>query len=301
MIAHRSASASSHVHLVQRVCRFIDEQLPEPLTLAALAAHAGLSPFHLQRIFKRVMGVSPREYADARRLDHFKRGLRAGQDVTTALYDAGYGSASRIYERAPTRLGMTPAAYGRGGLGMAIGYTIVDGAAASLGRLLVAATPRGVCAVMMGPSEAALTVRLRSEYPAAQIHRAQPDDGAAAGPWVRALKAHLEGAEPHLDLPLDVRATAFQCRVWALLRAIPYGQTRSYGQIARALGQPKAARAVARACATNPVAIAIPCHRVVRENGELGGYRWGRQRKQALLEHERTQAPEGRPMRQPRA
>jgi len=198
------------------------------------------------------------------------------------MFDAGYGSSSRFYERAVPKLGMAPSVYRRGGAGMRIAYAIVDSANASLGRLLVAATTRGVCAVAMGSSDAELTRALSREYPSAAI---TADEGALAQ-WTRAILAHLEGRQPRLDLPLDVQATAFQWQVWEALAAIPYGETRTYAEIADAIGKPSAARAVARACATNPVALAIPCHRVVPAAGGHGGYRWGVERKKTLLKEE---------------
>lgn len=265
--------------MVQKVCRYIEAHRNERLTLAAMSAELGVSPHHLQRTFRCVMGVTPRQYADALRLISLKASLRKGRDVTTALYDAGYGSSSRLYERANARLGMTPATYRRGGENMHINYTIVD---CPLGRLLVAATKRGICAVSLGDSAAKLETFLRDEFPLAEIHR----DRNGLNRWVAAILKHLRGREPQLDVPVDVQATAFQWRVWEELRAIPYGSTRSYSEVARALGRPTATRAVARACATNPVAVVIPCHRVVREDGGLGGYRWGLERKRALIEQE---------------
>ncbi len=268
---------------VGRVCELIDAHLDagdEGLpTLAELAAEVGLSPHYLQRSFKRLMGISPREYADARRLGRFKAGLKAGDGVAAATYDAGYGSASRVYEKSNGRLGMTPATYAKGGRGMAIGFTVADSA---LGKLLVAATARGVSAVYLGDDDAALEAALRAEYPEAEIAR----DDAGLGRWVRMLAAYLTGEGPHPELPLDLQATAFQWRVFQALLEIPYGETRSYKEIAAALGEPKAVRAVARACATNRVALAIPCHRVVGADGALRGYRWGAERKQALLQME---------------
>jgi AraC family transcriptional regulator of adaptative response/methylated-DNA-[protein]-cysteine methyltransferase len=265
--------------LVEAACRTIETHLDGPLPLAVLGRAVGSSPYHLHRVFKRVMGLTPREYAAACRLDTLKARLREGEEVTNALYDAGYGSSRGLYEQALGQLGMTPATYRRRGGGMQIGYTIVD---SPLGRLLVAATERGLCAVYPGDSDAALEAALRREYPAAGITAA---DGRL-GPWVAAILRHLEGQPLPPDLPLDVQATAFQGRVWAALRAIPYGDTRSYGAVAAALGEQKAARAVAGACARNPVALVIPCHRVVQEDGGLGGYRWGVARKRQLLEQE---------------
>lgn len=267
--------------LVARVVRAIEQNADARLTLAALSAAVGASPHHLQRTFKRWMGVSPRQYQEARRLEGFKARVRQGQGVTRALYEAGYGSSSRLYERAPARLGMTPATYRKGGSGMSIHYTT---AASPLGRLLVARTERGVCVVSLADSDHALQAQLRREYPLAEVRRDR--NGLAAA--VRALLRHLAGRQPRLDLPLDVRGTAFQIRVWEELRRIPYGQTRSYGEVAQAIGKPKAARAVGAACGSNPVPLIIPCHRVVRGGGALGGYGLGLPRKRRLLEAERT-------------
>jgi AraC family transcriptional regulator of adaptative response/methylated-DNA-[protein]-cysteine methyltransferase len=275
-----SAHSEGQSDLAERARQVIDEQPDEALTLEQLGAQVGASPHHLQRVFKRVIGITPRQYAEARRLDRLKARLKQGDNVTTALYQAGYNSSSRLYEQAPDRLGMTPATYRRGGAGARIGYSI---AGSPLGRLLVAATERGVCFVSLADDDAKLEAALAREYPAAAIER----DDRRLGEWLGAIARHVSGGEQRLDLPLDVQATAFQWRVWEALKTIPYGDTRSYGQIAEALGDRNAARAVARACATNPVALVIPCHRVVREDGEMGGYRWGTKRKQALLDRER--------------
>jgi AraC family transcriptional regulator of adaptative response/methylated-DNA-[protein]-cysteine methyltransferase len=251
------------------------------VTLAQLSKRVGLSAFHLQRLFKRATGLSPREYQSARRMQHIKAGLRKGKDVTTALYDAGFGSPSRLYENANQQLGMTPGAYRRGGAGATITFAI---APTPLGRMLVAATDRGLCAVRFGESAIELEHGLREEFHAAELHR----DDAAMGRYVEPLMASLQGDNNTIDLPLDVRATAFQKRVWETLRQIPRGETRTYTEVARKIGNPHAVRAVARACATNPVAIAVPCHRVVRSDGELAGYRWGVERKKKLLEAEQA-------------
>ncbi len=272
-----------HIELVQAVCRLIDQHSDEPLTLADLGAAVDVSPAHLQRVFKRVLGISPRQYADARRLGCFKARLKEKRNVTTALYEAGYGSASRIYERAAGQLGMTPGAYRSGGRSVTIRYTLVD---CPLGRLLLAGTDRGVSAVYLGDTDGHLEGELNREFPAAELVR----DDEALTDWASLVRRHLQGGLPHLDLPLDVRATAFQWRVWQHLQAIPRGQTRTYREVAEALGQPTAARAVARACATNPVSIIVPCHRVVRGDGGLGGYRWGLERKKKLLENEKEAA-----------
>lgn len=272
-----------HVDLVRRVCRHIEGNLDGPLTLDTLARVAGVDPYRLHRSFKRALGITPRQYADARRLGNVKHLLQKGEDVTTALYAAGYGSSSRLYERAPAHLGMTPATYRQGGRGMRIGYTIVD---SPLGRLLVAATGRGLSALMLGETDARLESELARDYPQAKIVR---NRNGFAG-YVRQLLRHLRGQQPHLDLPLDVRATAFQRRVWEELRRIPYGEARTYSQVARAIGKPSAVRAVARACATNHVSVVIPCHRVIGSDGKLTGYRWGIERKQALLKMEKIAA-----------
>jgi AraC family transcriptional regulator of adaptative response/methylated-DNA-[protein]-cysteine methyltransferase len=273
------AGADPWIEKIRRACVYL-ANVDGHLSLATLARRLGGSPYHLQRNFKRLVGVSPREYADAIRLRKVKTRLRRGEQVTGAMLDAGYGSSSRFYERAVPKLGMSPSAYKRGGAGMSIKYALVD---SPLGRLLVGATPRGVCAVAMGSSDAELQRALEREYPAASI---AVDEGALAQ-WTNQILAHLAGRQPRLDLPLDVRATAFQWLVWEALRAIPYGETRSYGEVARSIGRPRAVRAVARACATNPVALAIPCHRVVAADGAESGYRWGAGRKKVLLANER--------------
>jgi AraC family transcriptional regulator of adaptative response/methylated-DNA-[protein]-cysteine methyltransferase len=267
------------IELVQRVCRLLDSSDGETVRLTELASQTGLSVFHLQRTFKRVMGISPKQYLAARRFGNFKALVRKGESVTSSLYESGFNSSSRLYEHAAEELGMTPATYSRGGRGVSIDYTIVD---SSLGRLLVAATERGICAVRLADSNSELEEGLRTEFPHAQIKR---DDSRLREP-VQKILDHLKRSEQPLELPLDIRATAFQRQVWEKLRTIPYGQTVSYGEVAKALGKPGAVRAVGRACATNPVALVIPCHRVVREDKSLGGYRWGLERKKKLLEHE---------------
>lgn len=277
-----------HEALVRRIRAYIDEHArDERITLGDLAREVGRSPFHLQRTFRARMGITPREYADTVRLGALKRGLKRKERVTMAMYEAGYGSSSRLYERAHGALGMTPGAYRAGARGVEIGYAT---AATPIGPMLVAATDRGVCSVRIGRGADATVAALREEFPEATIRR----DERALGRWVRAIVRHLEGESPRLDVPLDVRATAFQERVWRALRAIPYGETRSYREIARVVGAPRAARAVGRACATNPVAVVVPCHRVVRGDGSLGGYAWGLGVKRRLLETERGRAAKAR-------
>lgn len=241
------------------------------------------NPQRLARAFKRILGITPRAYAETRRLSRLKHELQRRKQVSPALYEAGYSSSSRVYERTDAQLGMTPARYARGGAGVGIAYVTV---ATPLGRLLVAATERGVCRVALADSAGVLEQDLHAEFPAARI---VADKSGKLQGWVTAILAYLDGHEPNLDLPLDIRATAFQRRVWQELQRIPFGQTKTYAEIAKRIGQPKAARAVARACATNPTAVIIPCHRVVRGDGQLGGYRWGIDRKTALLKMERAE------------
>jgi AraC family transcriptional regulator of adaptative response/methylated-DNA-[protein]-cysteine methyltransferase len=277
------AARDPRIALVLRVCRAIEAQADAPPSLTELGLELKVSPHHLQRTFKSITGITPRQYAAAHRLKQFKSRIKEGVDVAGAMYDAGYGSSSRLYEKASAQMGMTPATYRRRGKGMNISYSIVE---SHLGRLLVAGTQSGVCSVQFGAEDEALEMALAAEYPAASISR----DEAGLSRWVEELLRHLNGSQPDLALPLDLQATAFQTRVWEELRRIPYGVTRSYAKVAEAIGQPTATRAVARACATNPVALVTPCHRVVREGGQLGGYRWGIERKERLLEMERAGA-----------
>jgi AraC family transcriptional regulator of adaptative response/methylated-DNA-[protein]-cysteine methyltransferase len=264
---------------VRKACAFIQQHADAPITLARIAKHVNASPFHFQRVFTRLVGISPRAYQDALRAGRFRRELREGMPVTGALYDAGYGSSSRVYERRPTGA-MTPAVYKRGAQGLEVTYAIAD---SPLGRLLVAATSKGICSVKLGDKDATLEQELQQEYPAASITPNRSD----LARWVNAILTYLNGRRPHLDLPLDIQATAFQWRVWRYLQSIPYGETRAYSQVAREIGRPSAVRAVARACATNPVCLVIPCHRVVGKDGSLTGYRWGVERKRTLLKNEK--------------
>ncbi len=284
----RGEQPDEHRKLIEQACELLDAQAEQPPTLAELGAQLGMSAFHLQRTFKRIVGVSPRQYAETRRIERLKERLKQGDNVTTALYEAGYSSSSRLYEQAPERLGMTPATYRRGGLGAQIGYTITD---SPFGRLLVATTKQGICFVSLADDDDSLRQALHDEYPAAVIERAEGELAENLDRWVSAIHEHLRGQQPHaLDLPIDVRATAFQSRVWQALREIPYGSTRSYRAVAEAIGQPTAVRAVARACATNPVALVVPCHRVIGEDGEMRGYRWGTERKREILAQEAQQS-----------
>ncbi|MCM3880249.1 MAG: methylated-DNA--[protein]-cysteine S-methyltransferase [Vicinamibacterales bacterium] len=278
MQKHQTATTFSQV---RTACDIIRAHPEERHTLNRLAHRVGLSPFHFQRTFTRLVGISPRAFAEACRLGQVKSALRKGARVTPALYDAGYGSSSRLYERVDSAMGMTPATYRRGGEGASIDFTVAN---SPLGALLVAATARGVCRVMIGDDDQTLERELRLEYPRAEIRR----NDSLLSAQVKTLLNYLRGRSPHPDLPLDVRATAFQWRVWRQLKAIPYGETRTYQEVAKAIGKPTATRAVARACATNPVALVIPCHRVIRTDGSMGGYRWGIPRKETLLRDERA-------------
>jgi AraC family transcriptional regulator of adaptative response/methylated-DNA-[protein]-cysteine methyltransferase len=268
------------VNRVRDACRRIARANGSGISLQNLAKHAGVGQHQLLRTFKRVLGITPREYADACRTGSLKSALRSGYGVADAGFAAGYGSGSRVYERAASTLGMTPARYAAGARGETVKYAI---APTSLGHVLVAATERGICSVGIGADPVALEGNLRKEFFRADI---QPADSRLST-MVRAVVRAIEKAAPDPRLPLDVRATAFQTRVWRELQRIPRGQTRTYEEVARRIGQPGAARAVARACASNRVAVLIPCHRVVRSDGSTGGYRWGADRKKALLEAER--------------
>jgi len=275
----RAIGGNPQMEMVKAVCRYMEQHLDEPITLSRLGKEFHQSPFHLQRTFKSVLGITPRAYADSCRLNHLKSNLRAGHSVTRAMYDAGYSSSSRLYERTASQLGMTPDKYRRGAVAAPIRYTITD---SPFGRLLIAASDKGICAIQFADKDDELEQGLRHEFPFAV--RRRDDNGMQH--WKRDLLRQMKGQKLHSSLPLDIQATAFQRRVWSYLQQIPFGETRSYGQVAKAIGQPSASRAVARACATNPVAVAIPCHRIVRGDGEMGGYRWGMDRKKALLQME---------------
>ena len=265
--------------LVRSICRFIEQHLDEPLTLATLSAEFGQSAFHLQRTFKAVLGITPKQYADSCRMRGFRQKLKAGHSVTRAMYDAGYGSTSRLYSRTASELGMDPAKYRRGAIAAPIRYSCIE---SPLGRMLIAATEKGICSIQFADSDEELEQSLRQEFPFAVRRR---DDKELAS-LAQNVIGRMRGSEPAETLPLDIRATAFQRRVWRYLQSLGFGETRSYADVARAIRRPSAVRAVARACATNPVAIAIPCHRIVRTDGTVGGYRWGLERKETLLQME---------------
>lgn len=266
--------------LITDICDYIEDKHPEAVTLQELGQAFSVSPYHLQRTFKQIVGVSPRQYADNLRVEDFKEKIRNGERITDAIYSAGFGSSSRLYEHSDEKLGMTPSSYKKKGEGMTIFYSVVD---CPLGQLLVGVTERGICKISLGDSSDELIQLMDKEFALAE--RILDDEGV--GYWVEKIIAYLEGWQPNLDLPLDIRATAFQLKVWQQLQKIPVGETRTYSDIAEAIGQPTANRAVANACGSNPVALVIPCHRIIRKDKGLGGYRWGIDRKEALLEQEK--------------
>lgn len=275
-------SIDNAVLKVLALCRYIEscDYIP---TLEELSEKVKLSPFHLQRVFKQALGISPRNYADAHRQLRFKKALQAGDDIALASYDAGYGSSSRLYEQSSRYLGMTPKAYKQKGKGQTIYYSVVK---CPIGFILLAATKKGICAVRLGESKRALVDELKDEFKHAQVSQSSLE----LSEWPQMLVNYLSGNTPWPKLPYDVQATAFQRKVWDSLRTIPEGQTMHYAEIAAAIGQPNATRAVARACASNPVAVVVPCHRVVPKSGGVGGYRWGAERKKKLLDMEKQKA-----------
>jgi len=274
-------SDTAKMKAIQAARLYLNQNADRAVSLSELAKHVGLSASHLQRSFKDALGMSPKQYQDAQRVSLFKLRLRSGDTVSRATYEAGFGSSSRVYERSDAMLGMTPASYRRGGAGVHIDYTIAD---APIGRVLVATTDRGVCAVELGETDADVERALRADFPEAAIERSDE----AHHTWVRAVLDRIR--DPHRSrpnrIPLDVDGTAFQLQVWRALQEIPAGEQRSYREIAQSIGRPKATRAVARACATNRLAVVVPCHRVVREDGALSGYKWGVERKRRLLDEE---------------
>lgn len=267
---------------IEAVCRYISEHLDEALTLENLASFAGCSPHYLQRSFSSLMGISPRRYIEGLRLKSFRQALQSGEDILQAGFGAGFSSSSQFYTRSNWSLGMTPAVYQKGGEEMSIHYQIVS---SPLGQMLVAATERGICQIQLGEDAAQMEAELRAEFSAAQITLG----GEKLAAWVKQILAYLDAEQPHFDLPLDLRVTAFQQRVLAELMRIPYGETRSYAQVAAAIGSPRAARAVGQACGSNPVPLVIPCHRVIRSDGRFDGYRYGTARKEWLLALEKRQ------------
>jgi AraC family transcriptional regulator of adaptative response/methylated-DNA-[protein]-cysteine methyltransferase len=276
--ADRSTVAAQHAALVAAACRRI-QQAETPPSLAELAAEANLSPYHFHRVFKAVTGLTPKAYAAAQRAQKLRRRLRRRASITEAIYDAGFNSNSRFYERSGQMLGMCPRDYRAGGAGNAIRFAVGE---CSLGSILVARSERGVCAILLGDDPDALARQLQDQFPNAELIGGDAEFESLVAKVVGFVEAPAIG----LDLPLDIRGTAFQERVWQALRRIPPGTTASYAEIARRIGMPRAVRAVAQACGANPLAVAIPCHRVVRSDGALSGYRWGVVRKRELLQRE---------------
>lgn len=274
----QSETANPQTEIVLRAAEILETE--EQISLEDLSAQLNLSAAHLQKVFKEIIGVSPKKFAEIKRLEKFKNEIKKGSDVIGAMYESGFGSSSRLYENVSEKLGMTPKIYAKKGKNMTINYTITD---CDLGKLLVARTEKGVCAVTFGDDEKTLKENLFSEYKNAEI----TENNANLKDYVEAILANLAGKTKTLDLPLDLQATAFQMRVWEALRKIPYGETVSYSDVAEKLGNKNAVRAVATACASNRVALVIPCHRVVGKNGDLSGYRWGVERKKAILEREK--------------
>src|SRR5579859_3392941 len=279
----RSVTGNPRQETIKAVCRYIEQHLDEPTTLAQLGAQFRQSPFHLQRTFKAVLGITPKQYADSCRMKGFRQKLKAGQSVTRAMHEAGYSSTSRLYSRTSSELGMEPAKYRRGAIAASIRYTCAD---SPLGRMLIAATDKGICSIQFADSDEELEQALRQEFPFA-VRR---HDDTELASFAQQVVGKMRGTAPSETLPLDIRATAFQRRVWSYLQSLRAGEKKSYSEVAKAIRRPSAVRAVARACATNPVAIVIPCHRVVRSDGESGGYRWGIQRKEKLLQMETGEA-----------
>ncbi len=277
-------SATTRIH---QLCDYIQRNISQPLRLTELGKQAGLSTYYLQRTFKSVVGLTPRQYIEACRLDLFKKSLRSkdGELVTNAIYEAGFASPSRVYERVNNCLGMTPADYRRGGRNLSVSYVIIP---TRLGLMMMAATDRGLCFIQFGATKIEMVRELGQEYPAASINELKKPYSRQFKLWIKAIDKYLKGLRTDFNLALDVQGTAFQFRVWNYLQAIPYGELQSYAQVAKGIGMPKAARAVGRACGANRLAIVIPCHRVIRDNGEMGGYRWGLATKRKLIRREQT-------------
>lgn len=280
----RPGTPESRMTRLVAAARYIESHAEERLTLRELAGQVGLSPSRFQRVFKAAFGVSPKAWQDAARMKRLKTALKEGDDVTGAIFSAGFGSLSRVYGERVRNIGMTPGAYRAGGAGETIAYASRETA---LGALLMAATERGVAFVQFGEDPEALLDQLRREFPNATLVASDAQEAPELDVWITALDAHLAGGAPRPELPLDLRGTAFQMKVWRFLLSVREGDVISYGELASGIDQPGAARAVASACAANRIAILVPCHRVLRGDGNLGGYRWGLERKRALLAAER--------------
>ncbi|WP_413112463.1 bifunctional transcriptional activator/DNA repair enzyme AdaA [Thaumasiovibrio sp. DFM-14] len=266
------------------VVRYIEQHADEKMTLALLAEIADLSPSRLQKVFKQVFGVSPKHYQDAVRMRTFKRALKAGEGVTEAIYSSGFGSISRVYGEATRNIGMTPKAYRAGGEGEVIYYACRETA---LGHMIMAATEKGVCSVQFDDDESVLVPMLSHEFPNAELVLSASQDSPDLDNWMEALDQHVSQGAPRPDIPLDIRGTVFQMKVWRFLLSIKEGDVMTYGEVAAHIDSPKAVRAVGTACGKNRIGVLVPCHRVLRSDGTLGGYRWGLERKRTLLDKER--------------
>jgi len=282
---YRPTDSAPGLSRLVEVARYIESHAEARLTLNALARRAGLSPSCFQRAFKSAFGVSPKAYQDAVRMKRFKAALKVGDDVTDAIFSSGFGSISRVYGERSRNIGMTPTAYRSGGAGETIAYACRDTA---LGPTLMAATDRGVCCVQFGSDHEALLEQLRAEFPKAELVASPAQNAPELDDWIEALDAHISQGAPRPDLPLNLRGTAFQVKVWRFLLSVREGEVISYSKLAAGIGRPKAVRAAGSACAANRVCVLVPCHRVLRSNGDLGGYRWGLERKRTLLDAERS-------------
>ena len=267
----------------QEICKYIEAHRDEPITLAHLSQLANLSPSHFQKRFKAILGVSPKQYLEACRMNRLKELLRQNHDVTFATFGAGFSSSSRLYEKIDSQLGMTPNQYRHGGKGLSISYADAE---LSVGQLMIGATDRGICFLQFGNSALELLEILRAEFPNADCSAMPEESMGQFLLWIQMLESYLNGETQILNLPLDIQGTAFQRKVWNYLQSIPYGEIRTYTEVAKGIGQPKAIRAVAGACAANRLAMVIPCHRVIRGDGTLAGYRWGLPLKQSLIDTE---------------
>jgi AraC family transcriptional regulator of adaptative response/methylated-DNA-[protein]-cysteine methyltransferase len=276
---------SGQAGLMAELAKYIDRHADQPLSLKKLAGQAQLSPAHLQRVFKAALGVSPKAYHDAARMRLLKGALKSGKGVLESITEAGFQSTSRVYGHATRSLGMTPSTYRTGGSGEAIAYAF---RVTALGPLMMAATDRGVCFAQFGRSEQSLVEQLQAEFPKATVRESDAAHSAALDAWMEAFDAHIAGSAPRPDVPLDLRGTAFQIRVWRFLLDVPEGDIVSYAELATGIGAPSAVRAAAGACAANRIAVLVPCHRVLRGDGGMGGYRWGIERKRVLIDRERA-------------
>ncbi len=285
MIETMSQQNTKTLNKFIELARYIAANADEQLTLSILAARVHLSPSRFQRVFKSIFGVSPKKFQQAARSDRFKALLRSGIDITEAIYAAGYGSGSRVYGQTMHNIGMTPKRYRAGGKGETLTWACRDTA---LGPILMAATDRGVCFAQFGADCESLQQQLQAEFPRAELQRYRDTSSPQLDQWIDALDAYIQNKQPRPELPLDLQGTAFQIKVWEFLLSLADGDVISYAELAQGIDKPKAVRAAASACAANRIAVLVPCHRILRGDGGLGGYRWGLERKRALLDAERA-------------